>query len=280
MQDKNAAPFFEFEINSDVDSISRIDDDAGEIEGVVPALNRSAKLYLRLGRLMKVKYSYWPCSPIRMQITDYGIGIKLGDDFSTKLQLRAERSLQGDGKRMTIGNLIRTHNGKQFVERINFFYPNSIGANSIDFFSPGSNVRVGWIKAGRNVGDGAKIGFDSDPVQSPRFTTCQSSTGGRGVLIRNSVGRTVAAGQATRWKISWGSKTYQEFRILLPARVVSETERNLLFAVLILWGLNIMDLVQEDNRTRSVITAAIGVFLVALVVLVRLYFLPTPTLIF
>lgn len=57
MQDKNAAPFFEFEINSDVDSISRIDDDAGEIEGVVPALNRSAKLYLRLGRLMKVKYS-------------------------------------------------------------------------------------------------------------------------------------------------------------------------------------------------------------------------------
>lgn len=34
-----------------------------------------------------------------------------------------------------------------------------------------------------------------------------------------------------------------------------------------------MDLVQEDNRTRSLITAAIGVLLVAMVVLIRLYFL-------
>ncbi|XP_035711953.1 uncharacterized protein LOC118437197 [Folsomia candida] len=141
---------------------------------------------------------------------------------------------------MTIGNLIQNNNGKQFVERISFFYPNSTLDNCIDFFSPDCNDRVGWISAGRDVATGAKIGFDSDPVDSPRFTTCPSSTGERGILIRNSVGRTVAAGQATRCKVSWGSKTYKEFRILLPAKGISEAERNLIFAVLILW-VNLID---------------------------------------
>ncbi|OXA47730.1 capsid protein [Folsomia candida] len=219
MQDKNAAPFFEFETNSNFDTtiVLNDDDEANLTDGATRTLNCS-KPWLRLGRLMKVTYSYWPSSPIRMQITDEGSS--LGENFSTKLQLRAASSLQGDEKRMKIGNLIRYSNGTKFVERCSFFYPNSIGTNCVDFFSPNSTSRFGWIKSGRDVADGGKIGFDSDSVDSPRFTTCPRSSGPRGIL-----------------------------------------------------GLNIMDLVQEDNRTRSLITAAIGVLLVAMVVLIRLYFL-------
>ncbi|OXA39306.1 hypothetical protein Fcan01_25947 [Folsomia candida] len=193
------------------------------------------------------------------------VGAYLRPNVGTTLEVRAEVGntffccSSSKGRKMTIGNLIqdRIYPDTRFVERCTFDYPNSRGEH-IDLFDPDSGSRVGWILPGEGVGvtAGVKIGLHADPKNSPRFTTCRNTEGGAGIMIRNVDGQTLATGKVTRSATYCGIKTYKQLKIVLPplnSNKVSSSERTLLFATLMVWGLNLQNYKDEieDNSTEN-----------------------------
>ncbi|XP_035715574.1 uncharacterized protein LOC118438872 [Folsomia candida] len=159
--------------------------------------------------------------------------------------------------RITIGN--KEQSG--FVEQLSFHYHKSgcckdKKGKRIEFTSPSSAAHVGWLIASYDVANAAKIGLTSDSEQSPRFTAEGITSQDKSITIRNRAKEVVATGKVTVYTVSRGSLNFEEIEITLPRwgdPSVSEVEREIIFAVLVLWAINAQDIVRKGSLIKTLL---------------------------
>ncbi|OXA48393.1 uncharacterized protein LOC118437148 [Folsomia candida] len=249
-------------------------------------------IMLGLANHMKGTFPDWPCDKDIVRITPNPAGMPLDTRllplFDTNLRVRILGGstcccFSGSSERtvVMIGNMIRVDERLKFEEKLRFDYPKpglikNTEEKRIEFVSSNSSGPVGWIVTGKDVASEAKIGLTSDTEPSPRFTTKGHSIKGKSITILNPAGEAVAVGGITLSRIFRGHEHYKEFQIMLPHfghSAMSEVERELIFAVLILWGITARDLMQRSNYVVALIMIPITL-LVALGVVLLFVFKP------